>query len=579
MYFLFFHEKKIKNTNGISINEPHMQEDEPELDKIYLDENGKKYKIVHKTRILPRKTYLYGRFKGKFWAELNELKDQEYKNEKFYDFTIYEIKVIDTEYQFIPFNLENVTPFPRERLPELILIQRKEDGKEYAVNILEPQIEIAPFNRKHQQVEGNEAFGTIEGKITGYLLDFIEENYSEPVYIQEREHIEYPITIPALSKTLLPTGNVEINDNYKRIEYFYSDFNTKYWSNWKYIKSPRSSIQTGCVSNLFGILSIILFIIFLIAALPNFGVLLPFILLPILIRFLPDVVWKWLFRILGGILVFAFLFAIINSINESTNNPLPKPVVNSSDTKPQYTPITDTLNNKKIYDTLIVHFRHWKDYDGNNYSGKFWVKKSDFANANSYKNNLDIIGNTEFSYDKIIYSLKENDKENLNGIYHLFDSLKLAGNLSPSKLAEVIVSFVQDIPYTVVLPNACDPALYSDDFIRNYLASANSRCDGYEKFGINTPVEFMATLFGDCDTRTLFIYTVLSHYGYDVVLLSSEFYNHSLIGINLPYEGITYTYHSQRYVLWETTAQNIRPGILPEEVSNLNYWRISLKSK
>ncbi len=576
MYFLFFHGKKIKNTSGISLNEPHIKEDDPELDKVYQDENGKKYRIVHKTRVLPRKTYLYGKFNGKFWAELDEIKDQEYKNEKFYDFTIYEIKVIDTEYQFIPFDLENVTPFPRERLPELIHIQRKEDGKEYAVNILEPQIEIAPFNRKHQQVEGNEAFGTINGKITGYLLDYLFENYTERLYIEEEVAPQ-----PKIDKTAVyvPTGKVEKVKEYTRPELIGSDWITKYWGTWRYTKALGSTFGEGCLSDVLLIVGILIGIIFLMFALPNFGVLLPFILLPILIRLLPDVVWKWLFRILGGILVFAFLFAIINSMNESTKNPIPKPVVESSDIKPQYTPITDTLNNKKIYDTLIVHFRHWKDYDGNNYSGKFWVKKSDFANANSYKNGLDIIGNTEYSYDKIIYSLKENDKGNLNGIYHLFDSLKLSENLSPSKLAEVIVSFVQDIPYTVVLPNACDPALYSDDFIRNYLASANSRCDGYEKFGINTPVEFMATLNGDCDTRTLFIYTVLSHYGYDVVLLSSEFYNHSLIGINLPYEGITYSYNSQRYVLWETTAQNIRPGILPEEVSNLNYWRISLKSK
>jgi hypothetical protein len=89
----------------------------------------------------------------------------------------------------------------------------------------------------------------------------------------------------------------------------------------------------------------------------------------------------------------------------------------------------------------------------------------------------------------------------------------------------------------------------------------------------------MANLKGDCDTRTLFLYTILSHYGYDVALLSSEYYNHSLIGINLPYDGISYLYKSQRYVLWETTAANIRPGSLPNEISNINYWRISLKSK
>lgn len=88
----------------------------------------------------------------------------------------------------------------------------------------------------------------------------------------------------------------------------------------------------------------------------------------------------------------------------------------------------------------------------------------------------------------------------------------------------------------------------------------------------------MTNLYGDCDTRTLLLYTMLAHYGFDVALLSSEYYNHSIIGINLPLSGLAYTYGNQRYVLWETTAPNIKAGVLPNEISNLNHWRISLKS-
>jgi hypothetical protein len=61
--------------------------------------------------------------------------------------------------------------------------------------------------------------------------------------------------------------------------------------------------------------------------------------------------------------------------------------------------------------------------------------------------------------------------------------------------------------------------------------------------------------------------------------MSSEFYGHSIIGINLPINGIAYIYNNQRYVLWESTAPNCKPGIMPNELSNLNNWRISLKSK
>ena len=73
--------------------------------------------------------------------------------------------------------------------------------------------------------------------------------------------------------------------------------------------------------------------------------------------------------------------------------------------------------------------------------------------------------------------------------------------------------------------------------------------------------------------------TIFSHYDYDVALLSSEFYGHSILGINLPISGTAYNYKNQRYVMWETTAPNCKPGVIPNEISNTNNWRISLKSK
>ena len=183
------------------------------------------------------------------------------------------------------------------------------------------------------------------------------------------------------------------------------------------------------------------------------------------------------------------------------------------------------------------------------------------------------------SIDRIIFNLKENDKNKLNGLYDLFDSINNKNKLSKVKFAEMVVSFVQDIPYAIILEKGCNASLYSDRFTRNYLLNPNSICDGYQRFGINTPVEFIANLKGDCDSRTVLLYTIFSHYDYDVTVLSSEFYGHSILGIDLPVNGTAYAYRSQRYVMWETTAPNCKPGIIPNEISNLNNWRISLKSK
>ncbi len=551
-------------------------------EKIFSDEKGR-FIITPRSREIPRKTYLLGTLNGKYWGEIDPQKKEEYQYSKFYDFHIYEADVTNSEISLSAFSFIPDSTFPRERLPKLLPIIIKKDDKEYSVNIHEPQLGNINFVSKLHQTEGNEVFGTIEAKITGFLLDFITEEYTEKSYLADSTIGLAPIKDepPKLTPTSVPTGNIEFKNGYERTEYYYSNYKTTYWGNWKYNKSANVNTSEGCLSSGLGIIGAILGIAFLLLALPQIVFLLPFFLLPLIFRLIPESAWIWIFRIVGILVLLGFVISIINAINNTSRTYIPKPVVQDKpeERRPQFNPIVDTVNNSTVKDTLITHFRSWQDYNGNLYAGKFWVKASAYANASSYKNNLNLPEISGRNYDEIIFRLKENDKNDLLGISQMFDSIKTANNLSSDDFAEMIVSFVQDIPYSVVLPSACDPALYADDFIRNYLASKDAKCDGYERFGINTPVEFMATLHGDCDTRTLLVYTLLSYYDYDVALLSSEYYSHSLIGINLPYDGISYRYNTQRYVLWETTAPNIRPGILPNEISNTNYWRISLKSK
>lgn len=585
------------------VKEPKTNDPEGE---ILIDENGLKYRNVTCIREIPRKTYLYGILHGKYWGEIDRIKEEEYERFKFYDFNIYEaeVKTIKTNKNCScvseskpycdgfhtenegRFNFKPDTSFPKQKLPETIpcTISIKGNSGEYAIVIQEPQMRNVKFNRKLHQDEGTEIFGTIEGEITGYILDFTKEEYISKEYLAVNNNVDTLKPVAVESKffqTFIPTGKTEYNKGYKRSEYYYSDYKTRYWGNWRYTRAIKNKSWEGCLSSVIGIIGIIIGVLFLLLLLPRVALILPFLLIALIFRLIPSGIWTWVFRIIGGLFLIAFIASLMNLFSNSARTYIPKPFVqdNPRERKPQYNPITDTTNNTTFQDTLITHYRSWQDYSGNQYEGKFWVRKSAWLSAQSYKNNLSLTENSERNYDQIIFRLKENDKNHLQGVYHLFDSLKVVNNLTAPEFAEMIVSFVQDIPYSVVLPDACDPRLYADNFIKNYLRSPGARCDGYEKFGINTPVEFMATLQGDCDTRTLLIYTLLSHYGYDVALLSSEYYNHSIIGINLPYEGVTYNYSRQRYVLWETTAANIKPGLLPNEIANINYWRISLKSK
>lgn len=551
-------------------------------DKILTDENGLKYRLIEKTREIPRHTYIKANLIGKYWGEINENYSNQFAYSNFYDFNIYEVSLKNAVYSPSPFQLKEDIRIPREKLPKLLHTILEKDGKEYEINLHEPLFAKIKFNRKLHQDEANEVFGTIEAIVTGYLLDFVFENYKEKEYLIPLAEAapQKPIE-PVLTKTTKPSGNVEYNGNYKRTEYFYSDLKKTYWSDWKYTKPSTISNNEGCFSSSIGLIGIIIGIGFLLMLLPLITYILPFFIILFLLNIIPAKIYSWIFRIIGIIILIGSLISLFQIFSHSTNTFIPKPAIveNPQEQETKSAPIIDTVDNVAKNDTLIKHYRVWNDYDGNKYKGYIWTKKSDYSKSKYYKNNLNLRENTPRAYDEIIYLLKENDKENLNGVYQLFDSIIEKEQLTNIKFAELLVSFVQDIPYAVIVPDDCNPNLYDDKFIQEYLNSENARCDGFEKFGINSPIEFMSNLYGDCDTRTLLLYTMLAHYGFDVALFSSEYYNHSIIGVNLPINGITYKYENQRYVLWETTAPNIRAGVLPKEISNINYWRISLKSK
>lgn len=456
----------------------------------------------------------------------------------------------------------------RFRIPEIVncAVHTSNEVEHYQLEILE--LTIPDYSIEKVTKHESESYGVLTGVFYGYTKKVeiheeevevkecfgetgnTEEKFENSIRYYRKQYYNTDCTtywgnwvadIP--KETIFPTGEKQRRGDYVRTKHYKSDFKNTYWGPWIYQKSTIRSSGAGCLS------------------------------------FLPQ------------LFILGFYLFLIFSVLRGCQNHYVKTVVTTAPKKPRlavvenHTPrksnVKTTTDNNSIIplrDTFILNSLAWKDYDGRMYDGTFGVRKSTYDAAHLFKNNLNVVPRDEHDYDRIIYTLKEHDKNDLNSLYQLFDSLKVTHQLSGKLFAEMVVSFVQTIPYTLVLAKSCDVSLYDDRFTVDYLQSENSRCQGNERFGINTPVEFIGNLEGDCDTRTLLLYTVLAHYNYDVVLLSSEQYGHSIIGINLPYSGVAYPYNNQRYVFWETTAPNIRPGYLPSEISNTNYWRISLKS-
>ncbi|WP_315823482.1 hypothetical protein [Paraflavitalea speifideaquila] len=180
-------------------------------------------------------------------------------------------------------------------------------------------------------------------------------------------------------------------------------------------------------------------------------------------------------------------------------------------------------------------------------------------------------------------SMLNTDQTYLEPIAAAFDSLARSKALNKQQTASMIVSCIQSIPYALVVDRSCTTN-YSDDYVNQMLANCETDCcKGYSKFGVQSPLEFMADLKGDCDTRALLLYALLGRLNYNVALMTSNYYKHALIAVSLDQaasdKDVAAQINGNTYYLWETTAAGFGPGKIPESISNLYHWNIALIQK
>ena len=239
----------------------------------------------------------------------------------------------------------------------------------------------------------------------------------------------------------------------------------------------------------------------------------------------------------------------------------------------------DQVNSDEItplVDTLIISNRVWKDYRGGIHKLNLTVSKREMRTSTQLRDQISFSN----GFEDIYRNLSVDNDHFLRLVYKNLDSLRERKQLNPSEFAETVVSMVQDIPYKLILESDCEPLNARSRFVQDYLRSCpDVCCMGNIKFGLQTPTEFMGNLFGDCDTRTVFLFTVLNHFGYDVGIMNSDQFSHSMLAINLPYMGRYKLYNNKQYYVWETTSVNLIPGFMPPEYDNINLWDMILTSK
>lgn len=278
---------------------------------------------------------------------------------------------------------------------------------------------------------------------------------------------------------------------------------------------------------------------------------------------------------LGGMamMVFIAIYVFKQSQNNqlNTNQVEEVPVVENTDRQKKS---TKQLNAQEVEDVLISHAREWQDYKRKVYEGELEIWKSNVAASERNKSNLNLRGikDAQTYWRKIYISFIENDTDYMDRVLVLFLQLAEKKNLDEATLVRTIVACVQDIPYSLVYRGDCQrigeeqPALAA--------LAQRVPCQSNVEFGLQTPASFLSTLKGDCDTRTVFLYTILDKIGYKVAILNSDIHGHSMLGVAIPSVGKYKSHQGRKYYFWETTAQGWKPGILPPDMGTPKDWYV-----
>ncbi len=247
----------------------------------------------------------------------------------------------------------------------------------------------------------------------------------------------------------------------------------------------------------------------------------------------------------------------------------------AGDDKDERSEFLPDSSGRKVSGADVQHFRRWKDYAGNEYEMRFRLPAPAFKTSRQNRNSI-----SREDFAEIYANLNRHDSPLIPSLMQGLDSIRIARNPDSRAFAEIVVSFVQDIPYVLVHPYSCQYLLDHSDqtFIHEY-HSAGKPCLADIKFGLQAPAEFAYNLAGDCDTRTVLCFTLLEKFGYKPVVMISESYGHSILGIDLPAPGQFKEYKGVKYRIWETTAKDFRIGQLPPEVGDMNYWEVALSTQ
>jgi hypothetical protein len=234
-------------------------------------------------------------------------------------------------------------------------------------------------------------------------------------------------------------------------------------------------------------------------------------------------------------------------------------------------------------DNIIPKEVNWWDFINNKFGILYNTSSQSFMEANRDHEKIKSISSNADPYDyyrKVYNVMISADERRIDSIAKLLALQSKQKKLNRIETAEMVTTFIQEIPYYLVHENSCKQAVSEakqsgSDFIVEYHES-NKPCLPNISAGIQTPYEFIHNLKGDCDTRALFGHVILTKLGIPSSVWISKDYSHSILGVGVPVlSGSFKTIDGVKHYAVELTAKGYRLGMISPQHRNMSLWYIT----
>jgi hypothetical protein len=271
-----------------------------------------------------------------------------------------------------------------------------------------------------------------------------------------------------------------------------------------------------------------------------------------------------------GVLAIGIIYLLPNASTQQESVKTEDGVIKISPPKPNKE--KDLISDKSIT---------WWDFIQNKYALNYGTSATRYFESTQFHEQqfkaIKATNNLEF-YGQLYRQLDLNDVNKLDSIVVKLKQNAKRKHLNSIQTAEMVCTFVQEIPYFLVHDFDCKTAVSesNSDFMVEYHRS-NKPCLPEVPGGVQSPYEFMHNLKGDCDTRSLLAFTILRSMDIPASVWISEAYGHSVLGVGLPVStGFYKEINGVKHYAVELTAKGFRLGMISPEQQVRNNWDIAL---